>query len=158
MADLRGALLVREVGGGQSFLNFMQFFGKFDKIICWCSRRVGAPPTGNLGSALSIQLKVLECANYVFKNWRQSTAVVWKPHSGMIHISQLWMCMKFCYLYFTNTSDSYFSNMSTIFQCGQQRNGFNRSGWWWRDLGSRFQTIGSLSIPATRQQRLQSSF
>ena len=159
---LRGAPLARAVGEAKSFLNFMQFFWKF-----WQNRMLapprppeGCPPLlrGILDPPLSIQRKVLEWANYVLKNWSQSTWVVWKPHSGMIPISQLWMCMNFCYLYLTNTSDSYLSNISTIFQCGQQRNGINWSGWWWRDLGSRLQTLGALSIPATRQQRLQSSF
>ena len=28
----------------QTFLDFMQFLGKFDKIVCWCHPwRVGAP-------------------------------------------------------------------------------------------------------------------
>ena len=30
----------------QNFLNFMQFFAKFGKIICWCPPRVGAPSYG----------------------------------------------------------------------------------------------------------------
>ena len=36
----------------QNFLDFMQFFGKFDKIVCWCPPRgLVPPPTGNPGSA-----------------------------------------------------------------------------------------------------------
>ena len=47
---------VADLGGrpptAQNFLNFMQFFAKFGKIICWRPpRRVGAPPTGDPGSA-----------------------------------------------------------------------------------------------------------
>ena len=50
-------LAVADLGGappphGPKFLNFMQFFTKFGKIICW--RPPGGlmpPPTGNPGSA-----------------------------------------------------------------------------------------------------------
>ena len=36
----------------QNFLDFIQFLGKFDKIICWCPPRGSAPPpTGNPVSA-----------------------------------------------------------------------------------------------------------
>ena len=35
----------------QNFLNFMQFFRKFDKIVCWHPRRVGASSYGESGSA-----------------------------------------------------------------------------------------------------------
>ena len=45
-------------GGGrpptaQNFLDFMQFLGKFDKIVCWRPPPRGSapPPTGNPGSA-----------------------------------------------------------------------------------------------------------
>ena len=30
----------------QNSLNFMQFFGKFDKILCWRPRRIGVPSHG----------------------------------------------------------------------------------------------------------------
>ena len=56
--------------GGQKFSQFHAvFFGNFDKIACW------RPPEGCLSllqgildPPLSIQLKVPEWANYVFKN------------------------------------------------------------------------------------------
>ena len=42
----------------QNVLNFMQFFAKFGKIICWRPpRRVAPPPTGNPGSAPAIDWK-----------------------------------------------------------------------------------------------------
>ena len=42
----------------QKFLDFMQFFGKFDKIVCWRPLHKGSasPPTGNSGSALVMYL------------------------------------------------------------------------------------------------------
>ena len=51
VADLRGAR-----GGPDSF-NFMQFLGKFGKIICWRSPLPGElapPPRGNPGSATAL--------------------------------------------------------------------------------------------------------
>ena len=42
MADLEGAPPARAPPTAQNFLNFMQFFAKFGKIICW-PPRVGAP-------------------------------------------------------------------------------------------------------------------
>ena len=45
---------------GQNFLNFMQFFVKSGKIICWCPPRGLAPPsTGNPGSAPNLIIQ--EC-------------------------------------------------------------------------------------------------
>ena len=39
----------------QNFLDFMQFFRKFDKIVCWRPPRgLAPPPTGNPGSAPAI--------------------------------------------------------------------------------------------------------
>ena len=35
MADLGGVPLACSPPTAQNFLNFMQFFGKFDKIVCW---------------------------------------------------------------------------------------------------------------------------
>ena len=38
--------------GGQNSFNFMQFSGKFDKIVCWCpTGELAPPPRGNHGSA-----------------------------------------------------------------------------------------------------------
>ena len=45
VADLRGAQGMRTPWGPNS-LNFMQFWGKFGKIVYWCP-----PPQGNPGSA-----------------------------------------------------------------------------------------------------------
>ena len=47
---------VADLGGSpptvQNFLNFMQFFAKFGKIICWRPPRgLAPPPSGNPGSA-----------------------------------------------------------------------------------------------------------
>ena len=43
----------------QNFLNFMQFFGKFDKIICWrLPEGLVPPPTGNPGSAPAILIQM----------------------------------------------------------------------------------------------------
>ena len=47
----KGSREGRPPGGPNSF-NFMQFLGKFGKIVCWhLPRGVGAPPWGNPGSA-----------------------------------------------------------------------------------------------------------
>ena len=35
----------------QNFLNFMQFFGKSGKLVCWRPQGLAPPPTGNLVSA-----------------------------------------------------------------------------------------------------------
>ena len=44
VADLGGAhLACAPPPTVQNFLDFMQFFGKFDKIVCWRPQRVGAP-------------------------------------------------------------------------------------------------------------------
>ena len=48
----RGRLRRAPPPTAQNFLDFMQFFGKFDKIVCWRPPRGSAPPpTGNPGSA-----------------------------------------------------------------------------------------------------------
>ena len=45
MADLRGAR-------GPNSFNFMQFLGKFGKIVCWRPPgKLAPPPRGNPGSA-----------------------------------------------------------------------------------------------------------
>ena len=42
----------------QNFLYFMQFFGKFNKIVCWCPPRGSvSPPTGNPGSTPLLKSK-----------------------------------------------------------------------------------------------------
>ena len=47
VADLGGAAPARAPPTAQNFLNFMQFFTKFGKIICWRPPwRVGAPSYG----------------------------------------------------------------------------------------------------------------
>ena len=51
VADLRWGADASTSPIAQNFLNFMQFFGNFDKIICWPHMIVGSPPTGSLGSA-----------------------------------------------------------------------------------------------------------
>ena len=59
MADpgFPNVLSVADLGGRppptvQNFLDFMQFFGNFDKIVCWRPPRgLAPPPTGNPGSA-----------------------------------------------------------------------------------------------------------
>ena len=53
VVDLRGALPVRAPPMVHNFLNFMQFFGKFGKIIGWHPLPGGLapPPTENPGSA-----------------------------------------------------------------------------------------------------------
>ena len=45
VADLRGVRDACPPGGPNSF-NFMQFLGKYGKIICWCPRGVGTPSLG----------------------------------------------------------------------------------------------------------------
>ena len=64
VADLRGCEGLAPHPRPNSF-NFMQFLGKFGKIVCWCPpRRFGAPPRGNPGSInygrLSVKLKEKE--------------------------------------------------------------------------------------------------
>ena len=52
MADLRGARGMHAPPGGPNSFNFMQFLGKFGKIVCW--RPPGElvpPPRRNPGSA-----------------------------------------------------------------------------------------------------------
>ena len=50
--DLGGVHPARAPPMVQNFLDFMQFFGKFDKIVCWHPPRgLAPPPTGNPGSA-----------------------------------------------------------------------------------------------------------
>ena len=44
----------------QNFLNFMQFFGNFGKIVCWWPPGgLAPPPTGNPGSAPGAKSAVL---------------------------------------------------------------------------------------------------
>ena len=52
VADLRGggARDARPPGGSNSF-NFVQFLGKFGKIVCWRPPGLVPPPRGNPGSA-----------------------------------------------------------------------------------------------------------
>ena len=52
VADLGGAPLARPTPTpppptAQNFLNFMQFFAKFGKIICWLPGELAPPSTGN---------------------------------------------------------------------------------------------------------------
>ena len=70
MADLRGAL------PAQNFLNFMQFFGKFDKIICWrpllegwrpLLRRILDPPLPTLHVPLFLFQSVSIIGTNVFR-------------------------------------------------------------------------------------------
>ena len=51
----------------QNFLNFMQFFGNFGKIICWSPLPGGLapPPTGNPVSAPAIYLQ----CSLLFRSW-----------------------------------------------------------------------------------------
>ena len=51
VADLHSKILDAPPGGPNSF-NFMQFLGKFGKIICWRPPgELAPPPRGNPGSA-----------------------------------------------------------------------------------------------------------
>ena len=50
VADLNGA----PPPGGLNSFNFMQFWGKFGKIVCWRPpRELAPPPRGNPGSAIA---------------------------------------------------------------------------------------------------------
>ena len=52
VADLRGAQGICAPPGGPNSFNFMQFMGKFGKIICWRPPgELAPPPRGNPGSA-----------------------------------------------------------------------------------------------------------
>ena len=51
VADLRGREGRAPPSWGPNSFNFMQFSGKYGKIVCWRPQRVGAPPRGNPGSA-----------------------------------------------------------------------------------------------------------
>ena len=51
VADLRGGREGRVPPGGPNSFNFMQFLGKFGKIVCWRPRELAPPPRGNPGSA-----------------------------------------------------------------------------------------------------------
>ena len=62
VADLDGAHPVCAPPTTQNFLDFMQFFGNFDKIVCWRPPRGSAPPpTGNPGSAPGLCVLVCVC-------------------------------------------------------------------------------------------------
>ena len=55
VADLRGARGTRAPPGGPNSFNFMQFLGKFGKIVCWRPPgELAPPPWGNPGSATGI--------------------------------------------------------------------------------------------------------
>ena len=60
VADLGGVTGVPPPPTAQTFLNFMQFWGKFDKIVCWPPRGSAPPPTGNPGSAPGVRY----CVDY----------------------------------------------------------------------------------------------
>ena len=51
--------------GGSKFYNFMQFLGKFGKIVCWRPPpwELAPPPRGNHGSATALTWKPSVCAN-----------------------------------------------------------------------------------------------
>ena len=64
----------------------MQFFGKFDKIVCWRPRPTGLapPPTGNPGSAQ--RLKYLPCShlclsNHIYRPQRSWAKVIFSQAS-----------------------------------------------------------------------------
>ena len=50
VVDLRRVQGMHAPGGPNSF-NFMQFLGKFGKIVCWPPRGLAPPPRGIPGSA-----------------------------------------------------------------------------------------------------------
>ena len=69
VADLRGGV---PPGGSNSF-NFMQFLGKYGKIVCWCPPPPGElvpPPWGNPGSATDLGHFLLDFFGHI---WTQGT-------------------------------------------------------------------------------------
>ena len=58
MADLRGARGTRAPPGGPNSFNFMQFLGKFGKIVCW-------RPPGGVGEILDPPLLGVQI-NYMY--------------------------------------------------------------------------------------------
>ena len=46
VADLHSKILDARPPGGPNSFNFMQFLGKFGKIVCWRPPEVGAPSSG----------------------------------------------------------------------------------------------------------------
>ena len=46
---------MRTLPGGPNSFNFMQFLGKFDKLVCWHPPgELAPPPRGNPGSATEV--------------------------------------------------------------------------------------------------------
>ena len=60
VADRHSKILDACPPQGPNSFNFMHFWGKFGKIICWGSWRVGAPPRGNPGSATALSRGVFQ--------------------------------------------------------------------------------------------------
>ena len=70
----------------QNFLDFMQFFGKFDKIVCWRSPRGSAPPpTGNPGSAPDIDQLIKAGADV---NYRANVLLFCAAEKGTLRTIQ----------------------------------------------------------------------
>ena len=56
--------------GGPNSFNFMQFLGKFGKIVCWRPPgELAPPPRGNPGSATDIIQHKLNTNINLFKTW-----------------------------------------------------------------------------------------
>ena len=57
MADLHSKILDARPPGGPNSFNFMQFLGKFGKIVCWHPPgELAPPPRGNPASATEVRL------------------------------------------------------------------------------------------------------
>ena len=59
MADLHSKILDARPPGGPNSFNFMQFLGKFGKIVCWRPPgELAPPPRGNPRSATGMHYHV----------------------------------------------------------------------------------------------------
>ena len=65
----KGGVPARAPPTDQNFLDFMQFFGKFDKIVCWRPPRwLAPPPMGNPGSAPADLFYFVDWAFFIMWN------------------------------------------------------------------------------------------
>ena len=61
----------------QKFLNFMQFFGKFGKIICWHPPGgLAPPPTGNPGSAPALDTIGFKACHIMYLNSQKNESAI----------------------------------------------------------------------------------
>ena len=93
----------------QNFLDFMQFLGKFDKIICWRPPRGSAPhPTRNPGSAPGIALNVSIFGQVSSRPtgliwWKLNTQVTWFIWRSLTYTDHTYWAMVHSDHYVTGT-------------------------------------------------------